>query len=280
MIVLPELFIHDVVSNLDRLQAMLKTIGENWSIERRKKPADVVNQEYWVGGGAIDVVGTFDNRRHLVIVEVKAGTADATAIDQLKWYLDHRNENEHLKKFERVVGFLVAQDYLGVSRNMIPEEAFLFSFTWPSGNPFEYRPPGSFPPATETVAGNQAKGAGRHSALFCLEDHIDYIRDAEMKEAFKLFTRCFLDEASIDCQWVYANPKSKHVAVHYKGEYLIALWAKRKQFFVQYDQKGCVVTPETWSQDRDGHKEVLDRLRGEVDKAMEHTHGVRFPVNT
>ncbi len=71
-----------------------------------------------------------------------------------------------------------------------------------------------------------------------LSDHVNYILPPEktgnLRETFKKFTRCCLEEGHANFPWVHVNPKGQHVWVHYKGERLIYLRAAMKWFDVQY----------------------------------------------
>jgi hypothetical protein len=264
---LSEQFIQDVVSRPDRLVRMLKeqAVGrESWFFDPDETEGDVVNQEYTVGAGRIDVIATFARRTKLLIVETKAGIADFAALDQLKWYL----EPEQLAALRRdkqlsdvcndnVVGFLVAQDFSGIPPQHIPANIHLFRciITDAREQPMlKHVLPGSLPEsaACDDEAAPKPK---RGSQLTRLPEHINYIgsnnrlqqdESQRLREDFCRFLRCFLEQDDAN-RWVHPNPKGGYIWVHYKGVQLIHLQAARKWFDVQYglSPKSLRITADT-----------------------------------
>ncbi len=130
-----EQFIQDIVSHKNYLHQMLKDLQkEDWCFVSHEQNGDVINQEYTVRGGRIDVLATFGGMTKLLIVEVKAGTADFAAVEQLKWYInpeqvDELKRDDKLHKVNEVLGVLVAQDFWGIPRERVPENIHLFRCT-------------------------------------------------------------------------------------------------------------------------------------------------------
>src|SRR5262245_58404670 len=79
-----ERFIQDAISQPERLKWVVYDLGHDWTF---KESEDYINQEYSFaaggGGGRLDVIGTFNGRKKLAIVEVKAGEVGDEELQQL-----------------------------------------------------------------------------------------------------------------------------------------------------------------------------------------------------
>ena len=249
-----EQFIQDVVSRPDRLMRMLHEQAvdkEGWFFDADETKGDVVNQEYTIGAGRIDVIATFSLRTKLLVVETKAGIADSAALDQLKWYLkpeqtaELRSDKELSNvDIDDVVGFLVAQDFSGIPPQQIPANIHLFRciVTDVHEEPQLVYVPPRLLPESAACTDEAAPKPRRTSQLTRLSEHVSYIGwnnrlpqevSQRLQEAFRKFLRCFLGKEDAN-RWVHPNPKGGYIWVHYKGVQLIHLQAAQKWFDVQY----------------------------------------------
>ena len=204
-----------------------KEVGKDgWFFDPDETDGDVVNQEYTVGAGRIDVLATFAHRTKLLVVETKAGMADFAALDQLKWYL----KPEQLAELRRdkelgnvdandVVGFLVAQGFYGIPPRQLPPNIHLFRciMTGAVEEPtLKYVPPGRLPEAAacEDEAAPKPK---RGSQLTRLSGHVDYIGSNNrlpqevsqgLQAGFRRFLHCLLKEEDAN-RWVHPNPRGR-----------------------------------------------------------------------
>src|SRR5207253_10524430 len=76
--------------------------------------------------------------------------------------------------------------------------------------------------------------SSRMSQFVRVEEHRNYLRSPVLQGAFEQLANCFLDATDSRREWVYVNPKTAHVAVHYKGEYIICLWARQSRLDVYF----------------------------------------------
>jgi hypothetical protein len=91
-------------------------------MNHREQPPPVAtfNQEVSFGNWRLDILATFEGRRKLVIVEVKAGTAGLEAVNQLKYYLEHWREMPLAQlgldriTDDDVVGIVLAEEFVGI----------------------------------------------------------------------------------------------------------------------------------------------------------------------
>jgi len=267
MIDVSEQFIQDLVSHLPRLQCMLKRTGRHWAVEAN----DIVNQEYSFATGRADVVATFGNRTQLVIVEVKGWIADSAALKQLRFYLDNRTGELAEYKNSDVVGLLVAQSFNDIRSEDVPASSNVFLFK------LDLSSPGL--PFTKVSPEGPMQGVKEDSGPTTLKQsqfvdfrshHVDYITDEELRNAFCQFANCFLSESDPNREWIYVNPKGEHVAVHYKGEYLICLWARRHKFVAQWglDGKRHHITRDDWHLHQASYADQIRNLREGIDRSF------------
>lgn len=239
-----EQFIQDALSRPSRLQRVLAELGRNdWHFAEnasadRAQLHDVVNQEVSFEKGRIDILATFSNRSQLVIVEVKAGVAGLEALNQLKRYLEGWRmlplDSMGLSKVhdDQVIGIVLAEGFVAVPDT--PPNVALVAFKF-AGTAWPFR---VVPPAETLADGLEEEptpATAKASGLYSLADHRDYLRSPDLRSAYQTVAGCFLDSTDKRSEWLLANVKGSHIALHYKGEYLIHLWAKQNYFYVGYD---------------------------------------------
>jgi hypothetical protein len=242
-----EHFIQDAFCRPERIQRVLATIDRSgWQFvpsvdDARSATGDIVNQEVSFEGSRIDILATFDRRTRLVIVEVKAGTVGLEALNQLNAYLkDWRKMSlgslglQNVAD-EDVLGIVLAEGFIGIPQT--PPNVVLLAFEL-CGNAWPFRvvkPQDTLP---QEVAEDSPQRTVKSSRLMTFAEHRDRINDLELRDAFSRIAQCFIDPSDARSEWVLANAKGSHVAVHYKGEYLIHLWSKRNCFYAGYQVEG------------------------------------------
>jgi hypothetical protein len=90
----------------------------------------------------------------------------------------------------------------------------------------------------QELASDPAPRLPKSSKLITFEQHANWITDESVRAAFVRVAQCFTSENDDRSDWVLANVKGEHVAVHYKGEYLIHLWARRGYFYAGFEIDG------------------------------------------
>jgi acetolactate synthase regulatory subunit len=239
-----EQFVQDVFSRPERIQRVLAMMRrEGWQFvplpdEGEIADCDVVNQEISVDKGRIDILATFNRRSRLVVVEVKAGIAGLEALSQLNWYLQNLPlDSLGLQKVERehVVGILLAEGFVGIPDT--PANVALLEFKF-AGTSWPLRVVEPRDTLGQGIAEDPAPRAAKASRLITYRDHRDWMLDLRVREAFDRIAHCFLDRSEDRSEWLLANVKGDHVAVHYKGEYLVHLWARRNYFHAGYQVIG------------------------------------------
>jgi hypothetical protein len=240
-----EQFIQDTFCHSDRIQRVLAEMGRSdWQFHAERSPGtdspiDVVNQEVNFAEGRIDILATFDRRRRLAIVEVKAGIAGIDALNQLRLYLRNWSKlkvpETRLDAVEAcdVVGILLAERFQGIPD--LPDNIALLRFEF-CGDAWPFKR--VLPRDTWQVEPDQAAASRfKQSGLYSLAEHAEYIQDQSVRDAYLQIARCFLQDQDPRRKWLVQNPKGEHIAIHYKGEYRIHLWARRAYFYVGYTLK-------------------------------------------
>ena len=59
-----------------------------------------------------------------------------------------------------------------------------------------------------------------------------------LRIAFDRIADCFLQKDDKRLDWVLCNPKGQHVAIHYKGQYIIYVFVHKHSFDVGYGKVG------------------------------------------
>jgi len=232
---LSEQFIQDAICRPERLIHILELAGRSgykFESSENGQLVDVVNQELSFSAGRIDVLATFNARSKVVLVEVKAGEAEQSALDQLMAYLARWADLQRAElglqdlRNEDVVGILLAEAFVNIAE--VPPNVILVTFSMMDG----YRPFKIINVAE--IERREARPLKKSSCLYSLNDHVSYIQGDYLQQKFMDVVNCFLDESDVRRDWLIHNPKSQHLAVHYKGEYVLDLWARRSSFIVGY----------------------------------------------
>ncbi len=239
-----EQFVQDLFCRPERIQRVLAEMRRgDWQFvpppnDGEFANCDAVNQEISIAGGRIDTLATFNRRTRLVVVEVKAGSVGLEALNQLKWYLDNLPLGAlglQNVEAEQVVGVLLAEGFVGIP--CTPTNVGLVEFKFNGTRwPFRVVPPRET--MEQGVDDDPAPSAAKTSKLVTFRQHADWIVDRGLREAFHRIAHCFTEPGDERSDWVWPNVKGDHVAVHYKGEYLIHLWARRNYFYAGYQLNG------------------------------------------
>lgn len=265
-----ERFIQDAISRPNRMEWLVHDLGRNWQFTDSE---DFINQEYSfsAGGecGRIDVICTFNCRRKLAIVEVKAGEIGDEDVRQLSWYLNHSSElirHDQLSKTDEIVGILLAEGCRPLS-HQLPQDIFLIEFKLiaEDGSPFH-----PVLPQIGIVHPGEGPSAVKNSTLWRLSDHRDYLLDDALKQAFTDVTALFTEPQNDRAQWILVNPKGDHVAVHYKGEYITSISVRRQYFVLAYGSEDGQVP---WKQIKvtGGELGRLSDIKREILATMDRT---------
>lgn len=235
-----ERFIQDAICKPNRIQRVVREMGKvDWTFDRNQ---DIVNQEFNFSangeGGRIDVLATFNGLSDLLIMEVKAGTVGDSEVDQLDWYLTNwhcgTKADERLANVREVAGAVLAEGFLPISPRWQDKNISFVRFELAAGKwPFTVETPET----VESSAG-QENVVLKHSKLVRLGEHRDYLSTAELQNAFDRIVDCFLQKDDERLEWVFQNPKSQHVAIHYKGQYIIYIFVHKHSFDVGYPRAG------------------------------------------
>jgi hypothetical protein len=189
---------------------------ENAGIEYEQQRYDVVNQEVSFDRARIDVLATFNCRQRFAIVEVKAGDAGQEALDQLIYYIN-KSPMTAGKPAEHVVGILLAPGFVDIHAtppNVSLVAIQLAQHPWmsPTREPdkmFSIKLPCTKPADQDS----EKLPRPRHSGLYDFElRHTAWIRDADLRRAFREVSQCFLTDSSPQ-SGVVRNPKGSHVAI-------------------------------------------------------------------
>lgn len=239
-----ERFIQDAISCPHRIQRLLNSRNLDWQFYESKGdelPADVVNQEFSFSsdgiGGRVDVVATFENRSKLVLCEVKRGSVGDNELEQLLWYVEEWDSDgrkvadKSLSSIDGVTGLLLAQDFFPIDSALLKKAAelnvFFVQFNFDSQSfPFQIVQPSVRP--NDPFDGEVSTTTLRHSSLWTESDWHDYCH-SEILEEFKKWSDCLLDAGDERISWITKIYKERHVAIHYKGEYIIWLCPKSKE---------------------------------------------------
>ncbi|NLY00632.1 MAG: hypothetical protein GXY83_31430 [Rhodopirellula sp.] len=237
---LAEQFIQDAICRPDRIERVVRQMGKaDWTFGKD----DIVNQEFNFSaegqGGRIDVLATFNGLTSLLIVEVKAGIVGDADVEQLDWYLTNwrslTQADPRLANVGDVTGAVLAEGFLPISRNWQNKNISFVEFKlaaekWP------------FSVVTSSVIGEahpvQEGTVFKHSRLTTLKEHREYLATEELQAAFDRIAACFLQKDDERLDWVLCNPKGQHVAIHYKGHYIIWVFVQKHSFDVGYGKAG------------------------------------------
>ena len=234
-----EQFIQDALCWPERIQRVLRDSGrEGWEFFDVPSvdpfgAADVVNQEVSFDQGRVDIFATFNHRTRLAIIEVKAGIVGLEAVKQLNWYLENWRKMNcdflHLRVAEPdVVGIVLAEGFVGIPD--LPPNVLLVEFKF-NGDAWPFRIVDPEETLSTDVTDAPSPDAGKFSQLYSFSDHRDYInKSPTLRDAFERISLFLTDADDKRRDWILRNVKGSHIAVHYKGEYLIHLWAKRQYF--------------------------------------------------
>lgn len=230
-----EQFIQDAISSHPRLQKVLQQqLNRDWFIGSN----DLLNQEFnfkvqdaFSGqsyGARMDVIATFENRSRLAVVETKS-TADPQDIEQLKWYLENCNLLRNQKDFEKVdfqqtVGILLANSFAPGDYQK-PDNIYLLQLDLNDpANPFKkpkLKPTDASDPPISKVYKN--------SKLYTVDYHRKHLTES-LHSIFDDFRGLNLPLGDPKRKWIVENPKSGHLAIHYKGKYIACFFVYSKKF--------------------------------------------------
>jgi hypothetical protein len=223
------------------LQRVINLLGfSDW----QSSETDMLNQEFNVAstdetgarlGGRIDVLATFNGRRHLAIIETKT-VASEEDLSQLHWYVDNCREiakADHVRlgavDFARTVGILLAHEFLPGDYRKGDRHIHLVRFRF-DGRRFPFEAPAVIPPrrAEDTPV------VVKHSRFNTLQEHRGWL-SADLHAAFDELRRLCLEPGDRRLSWVVENVKGDHIAIHYKGIYVLYLQVRTKWFHVGYE---------------------------------------------
>lgn len=245
-----EQFVQDAISKPARLQRVLHQLGyTDWRFEQ----IDVLNQEFNFSatdpsgtrlGGRMDVVATFNGQKSFVIVEAKV-LATADDLKQLSWYLEHcaaigREPGSGLSTidFNQTVGILLASEFVPGRYDVGDRKIHCVQFRFDASKfPFQpVKPPPPDPTATAAPA------VYKHSWLVTIDYHRSRLR-VELQPAFDELRRLCLPPGDPRLEWIIENPKGGHVAIHYKGHYVLYFFVQKNSFDVGYAAPGESAVP-------------------------------------
>ena len=268
-----ERFIQDAIFEPHRLQRIVNDAGFNWQFCDN----DVMNQEFSFSkgkeGGRIDVISTFENRTKLILAEIKCGKVGDWELQQLKWYVENwqaedvKIVDESLKEVNEVAGLLVAQDFFPFKQTLNEEAKRLkinfVSFQFNAMEfPFKVVDPGSIKLEEDN---DDPASVLRHSSLYTEDDWTKKCSERLLHE-FCRWKNCLLDDNDPRLQWVSRIYKSGHIAIHYKGEYIIWLHPRTRADRLDggYGFEGPN-TNITWEHDSDVAKPHVEKILQRID---------------
>ncbi len=262
-----EQFIQDAAADPKRLTRMAQELlNLPWTHDPEK---DVVVVEYSFRGGRVDILGTFDRGQRALIVEVKQGYADASAVEQVVGYLDSAElRHGDLNNVTELAGAVIAEGFLpdawplADSRHVELVEFKMYP---------EAPKPGEFPfRLAVRTAGPAAEGPitdarQRTSSLATLAGRIATIKSDNQRHLCEGLAKAFQDGADpVSVQrraWLRASVKKTHVSLRYRGEGILCFWVKDKTVLV-----GLVLAGNKWE------------YRGEVDRPANSIDALRTLV--
>jgi len=283
-----EKVIQDEVSRPECLKEMLAQLAERrlldsseWEFDPDEEDGDIVNQEYAIGVGAVDVIATFNKRQKVLIAETKWGEATSADLGQLQGYLAVlRADQEVIRKtdpsmanadLDGVIGLLIGQAFPGITSDdlrLAPGmHLFRCEFSGPEHPPtFAYVPPDRLPASPTSVPPNRS----RRSCLVRLRDHTAGL-GPELHPAFTEFTRCFLEPDDPRYRWVYVNVKDGHVWVRYRGTGVVCLVVRGPNALECCGCVNAVISRESWDAIRgDFRQKIQSTLIEEDEKYRKH----------
>lgn len=237
-----EQFIQDAISHYSRLQRVLHDLKyTTWQYQ----DDDVLNQEFNFSardcsdvqvGGRIDVLATFNGSTRVVIVEVKS-VASAADIPQLSWYLANfpKSAKSCGTQFnsidpDHVIGILLAHQFLPGSYDTNGQKIHLVGFQF-HGREFPFRVPPEIPASHGEDA---ATPVFKHSYLTTVNKHKEWLCST-LHSAFDELCNLCLPPGDPRRSWILMNPQGDHIAIHYKGIYVLHLFVRKHWFYVGYD---------------------------------------------
>lgn len=195
-----EQFYQDWFCHPRRLGLILTQLSIDWVFDFA---IDVINQEVSFGAGRIDVLATFNARKKLVFVEVKAGYAGMEDMRQLENYLDRWKElplaEMGLGGTEPPFGLLVAEGFIDIIGGKRQNTA-LVQVKLDPHEPFRIvQPDATLRPPDSAGAGPRAKISG----LYRLEEHhVKWIEGDATRQLFRQVAECFIDASSPRKSWL------------------------------------------------------------------------------
>ena len=237
-----EKFVQDAFTNGKRIQFVLhdKKIGlSNWEFcDTNGDPRDVVNQGYSFSaggiGGRVDIIATFNNRKNILLCEAKRGKVGDAELHQLLWYLENWNHDrsvmtdDTIKKTNQVIGILLGEDFFPIEKSLLEEvrkqRVYFVKFEFNDRSfPFTVVKPEEL--VTHENLSEDAKTLLKYSKLWLEEDWIQGC-EPDLVSEYRKWSNCLMDESDARCKWVTKIFKGRHIAIHYKGEYIIWLYPK------------------------------------------------------
>jgi hypothetical protein len=228
-----EQFIQDGLCDEHRLQEVVRWFKPGWTYQSGDyEICDIINQEVNFSVGRLDVLATFDNRKKVAILETKAGDASDGDLAQLKNYLDARNElfkQIRIGENTEILGILVAEGFQIQKSNVEGRDDLGLVLFKKDGRKLRFEKTSPETLASEVNSKDDSR-IEKRSALVVLQERINYV-DPSLRCEFEKASWLFLDDEK-QRQWVVRNPKGDHIAVHYKGVYVVHLWPRRKYFYL------------------------------------------------
>ena len=208
-----------------------------------------------------------------MLCEVKPGNAGDGELEQLLWYVEKWQSekaevaDETLRNVDSVAGVLLAENFFSFSAKILEKASKLsvhfVNFKFDEDNfPFNVITPTTTAQDIESEA--EPKTKLKHSCLWMEEDWTQSCKP-ELVEEFRKWSNCLLDEDDSRHQWVTKIYKVGHVAIHYKGEYIIWLHPKPRANRLDGGYGyGGVNTAISWDHDSKAAKrsvaDIIDRI--------------------
>lgn len=240
-----EQFVQDAICRPDRIKSVLRQIdGQkyNWEFRGRDEyknvKEDVINQEFSfsetrngvTSGGRLDVIATFENRTKLFVCEVKL-IATPDDFEQLNWYM--KNVPRQILGPESVggtdyVGLLLCHElYRTESPPPFPEHCYAAELL--SNDDLSFKVIHDWSQVSKVVP---ESNKFKHSSLVSIQEWVDYIDDSLKPLLADLASGFSIPERE---RWLVANPKSRHIAIHFKGTYVLFVFPYVNRLEIGYD---------------------------------------------
>jgi hypothetical protein len=244
-----EQIIQDAITNHPRLKKVLELLGyKDLAIDTNAGiTRDLLNQEFnfkvqdpalnQCFGARLDVIATFNGRTQLVIIETKSIAAPED-IEQLKFYLDYchllkEQPGLNLDRIasEKTIGILLANSFVP-GEYKLPNNRIIHLVTLDMQD--EKQPFKKFDPLAVEKSDLPIASVFKNSNFYTVDDHRNYLKSTRLRELFDQLKKFALSESDSRVNWIAENPKSGHLAIHYKGIYAAYFFVRQKYFVFGY----------------------------------------------